>query len=64
MCEYCEPWYDPKPLVETPGLVVRLRVKDDMNRYVQVSSKGLWTGKWREVYLEPIGKCPICGEEV
>ena len=25
-CEFCEPWYDSKPLVETPKLIIRLVV--------------------------------------
>ena len=62
-CEFCEPWYDPKPLVETPKLIIRLVVKDDMNRYVQLLRKGL-LGGWRESELVPIDRCPICGKEV
>ena len=61
-CPYCEPWYDSKPLVETSRLTVRLVVKDDMNRYVLVLWKS-WR-KWKELALEPIDKCPICGKEV
>lgn len=61
-CIYCEPWHGPKPLIETPRLTVRLVVKDDMYRYVQVLRK-TWR-KWREVCLDPIGKCPICGKDV
>lgn len=64
MCEYCEPWYEPKPLVETPKLIVRLWVKDDMYRYVQVLRKYPFIKKWREDYLEPIVKCPNCGKEL
>ena len=61
-CEFCEPWYDPKPLVETPKLVIRLVVKDDMYRYVQLLRKGLFG--WHESELLAIDKCPICGKEV
>lgn len=62
-CEFCNPWYSPKPLVETPRLIVRLVVKDDMYRYVQVMQKGVFFG-WREICLEPAYKCPICGRDV
>lgn len=62
-CEFCEPWYDPKPLVETPKLIIRLVVKDDMYRYVQLLRKGLFGG-WRESELAAIDRCPICGREV
>lgn len=62
-CEFCEPWYDPKPLVETPKLIIRLVVKDDMYRYVQLLRKGL-LGGWRESELVAIDRCPICGKEV
>lgn len=62
-CEFCEPWYDPKPLVETPKLIIRLVVKDDMYRYVQLLCKGLFGG-WRESELIAIDRCPICGKEV
>lgn len=62
-CEFCEPWYDPKPLVETPKLIIRLVVKDDMYRYVQLLRKGLFGG-WRESELMAIDRCPICGREV
>ena len=61
MCEFCEPWYNTKPLVNIESLIVRLKVKDDMNWYVQVFSRGIWTKKWREVYLDPVYGCPICG---
>ena len=54
-CEFCEPWYDPK-------LVIRLIVKDDMNRYVQILRKGLFG--WHESELLAIDKCPICGKDV
>ena len=60
-CEFCEPWHDPKPLVETPNLMVRLLVKDDAYRYVQVLRRGFLG--WRECFLEPIDRCPICGKE-
>ncbi len=62
-CEFCEPWYDPKPLVETPKLIIRLVVKDDMYRYIQLLRKGLFGG-WRESELVTIDRCPICGKEV
>lgn len=62
MCKYCEPWHDPKPLFESPRLIVRLRVMDDMYRYCQVLAKG-WR-KWRVLALEPAINCPICGKEL
>ena len=61
-CKFCEPWYDPKPLFENQHIIVRLAVKDDMYRYVQVLH--WFFGKWREWAIEPIDKCPICGREV
>lgn len=62
-CNFCEPWYDPKPLVETPKLIIRLVVKDDMYRYVQLLRK--WPfGGWHESELVAIDRCPICGREV
>ena len=61
-CKFCSPWYDPTPLVSTSRLFVKIIVKDDMFRYVLVKRR-TWR-KWREVALEPIDKCPICGKEV
>ncbi len=62
ICEFCEPWHNPKPLVETPKLIIRLVLKDDMYRYVQFLRKGLFG--WRESELVAIDRCPICGREV
>lgn len=64
MCEHCKPWYNSKPLFYTETLSARLIIKDDMNWYVQVLAQGLWTKKWREVYLVPIEECPICGRDL
>ena len=61
MCDYCEPWYNPKAIVETLKLSVQLVVKDDMYRYVRVLWKP-WK-KWHCLVLEPVDKCPICGKE-
>ena len=35
-CEYCKPWYNPKPIIDMPYLFIRLWVMDDMYRYVQI----------------------------
>lgn len=62
MCDYCEPWYDPKPLVETPRLMIRLKVMNGLDWFVQV----LWekVRKWHQIALEPIAECPMCGRDL
>lgn len=61
-CKYCEPWYNPKPIINTSRIFVRVRVMDDMYCYLEVWYKGIF--KWRCIELNPINKCPICGKEV
>lgn len=35
-CKYCKPWYNPKPIIDMPHLLIRLWVMDDMYRYIQI----------------------------
>ena len=62
MCDYCEPWYDPKSLVETPRLMIRLKVMNGLDWFVQV----LWKRgrKWYQIALESIDACPMCGRNL
>lgn len=62
MCDYCEPWYDPKPLVKTPRLMISLKVMNGLDWFVQV----LWEKgpKRYQIALEPIDACPTCGRDL